>query len=664
MNRLIGCIVILGIAAGASASTAPDLKGYLQKQQVLEGYPPPSQYPQVVEPPRVDKAPISDKTGEMLRYLGDFSEVAYLLERNRFDEARAVLENLPDRSKWPVPMVLAEARLETELASRELFDARRAKARKENDKATALEKAAQERLTRAADLARGVLAKDKKNVDAWLSLAQALQQKGEQNELLDVYREARTAVPGNIDVLEKLGARLRIRLNLSRDAKERTDIVEELQSVYEELVKALPGRRSSRYQEVLAILKASAGDRKGAIEHYSSLIQLEPDEARHYTQLSRQQKEEGDEKGALETLRKGITRNPDSAELMGALGWLLRGENAKERELAFFRGIAEQYPGRDDIQQRYARALIDQERPRDAVRVLSDSLAHHPDSEKTRKMLIQTCLTQALAFTKAGKPDEALGQIEKAIDAAEDEDLPLLYDLVLPLYHQTNHLDKALVLMEKVTKEKPDDWKRRLQVAGRLYALWGKDARFAPYFDGIQKDQVDNAEATYQMALVRWEVLDEPDAAEGMFRRVLELDPKYAEAYNSLGYLYAEQNRNLDEAAKLVQKAIDLKPHQGHILDSMGWIYYQKGDYERAVEWLEKAVKQSPDETEIGEHLGRAYLKAGREREALAALKAALKKRMERPGADASESFAALRKLVDTLEHKQAAAEPTPTKKP
>jgi tetratricopeptide (TPR) repeat protein len=87
--------------------------------------------------------------------------------------------------------------------------------------------------------------------------------------------------------------------------------------------------------------------------------------------------------------------------------------------------------------------------------------------------------------------------------------------------------------------------------------------------------------------------------------------------------------KNLDEAEKLILKALELEPNDGFFIDSLGWVYYQKGDYKRAVSELERAVSLVVDDPTIIEHLGDAYEKLGRQQEALDRYRRALKRVQE-----------------------------------
>jgi len=108
-------------------------------------------------------------------------------------------------------------------------------------------------------------------------------------------------------------------------------------------------------------------------------------------------------------------------------------------------------------------------------------------------------------------------------------------------------------------------------------------------------------------------------------KEVLRLDPNHADALNYLGYSYADRGIHLDEALKLIQKAMTLKPNMGYITDSLGWVYFKLGDYEKARIELEKANQLTPDDPIVTEHLGDSYYKLHRIEKAVEFYEKALK---------------------------------------
>ncbi len=111
-----------------------------------------------------------------------------------------------------------------------------------------------------------------------------------------------------------------------------------------------------------------------------------------------------------------------------------------------------------------------------------------------------------------------------------------------------------------------------------------------------------------------------------IMEKVIKLDPEHAEALNYLGYTYAELGIKLDLADKLISRALVLKPDDGYITDSLGWVYYQKGAYVKASKLLKKAAEMTSYDPIITEHLGDSYTKENRLKQALLLYKKALKK--------------------------------------
>src|SRR5207248_1826188 len=100
--------------------------------------------------------------------------------------------------------------------------------------------------------------------------------------------------------------------------------------------------------------------------------------------------------------------------------------------------------------------------------------------------------------------------------------------------------------------------------------------------------------------------------AEQDLKHALELKPEQPLVLNYLGYSWIDRGENLDEGLKMIEKAVELRPDDGYIVDSLGWAHYRMGDYAGAVEQLEKAVELVPQDPTINDHLGDAYWQSGR----------------------------------------------------
>jgi tetratricopeptide (TPR) repeat protein len=104
--------------------------------------------------------------------------------------------------------------------------------------------------------------------------------------------------------------------------------------------------------------------------------------------------------------------------------------------------------------------------------------------------------------------------------------------------------------------------------------------------------------------------------AEADMKQALALDPNQAVVLNFLGFSWTEQNRNLTEAHDMIQRALDQRPNDGAIVDSLGWVVLRQGDVHQAVRLLERAAELEPSDPTITGHLGDAYWQAGRHIEA------------------------------------------------
>ncbi|WP_459817647.1 tetratricopeptide repeat protein [Galenea microaerophila] len=103
---------------------------------------------------------------------------------------------------------------------------------------------------------------------------------------------------------------------------------------------------------------------------------------------------------------------------------------------------------------------------------------------------------------------------------------------------------------------------------------------------------------------------------EKVLKQILAQSPDNPDALNALGFYYVEQGKNLEEAGKLLQRAMQIAPNRYYIMDSVGWWYFMKGDYPKAEYWLEKALSQQMDD-EVLIHLIETKWYAGKHQEAI-----------------------------------------------
>ena len=178
--------------------------------------------------------------------------------------------------------------------------------------------------------------------------------------------------------------------------------------------------------------------------------------------------------------------------------------------------------------------------------------------------------------------------------------------------------DEAIAALRAMADERPE----RSDAAAALGDVLRRDERYteaaAAYDTAIGR--IAAAESSHwRLFYVRgiaFERMGDWPRAEADFMRALELEPDQPLVLNYLGYSWAEQGHDLDEARTMIERAVELLPNDGYIVDSLGWVAYRLGDYGEAARQLERAVELQAGDPIINDHLGDAYWQVGRLNEA------------------------------------------------
>jgi tetratricopeptide (TPR) repeat protein len=184
--------------------------------------------------------------------------------------------------------------------------------------------------------------------------------------------------------------------------------------------------------------------------------------------------------------------------------------------------------------------------------------------------------------------------------------------------NQLQKTDEAIKTLNALIARQPENFNALLAL-GNLYRLNEKwlDAADA-YTQALARvdEPGEQQWSVYYFRGIAYERAGRWSSAEPDFRKALRFQPDQPAVLNYLGYSLIEKRLNLEEAFKMVEKAVSLRPNDGYIVDSLGWAHYQLGRYEEAVELLERAAGLRPEDPVINDHLGDALWQVGRRLEA------------------------------------------------
>lgn len=200
-------------------------------------------------------------------------------------------------------------------------------------------------------------------------------------------------------------------------------------------------------------------------------------------------------------------------------------------------------------------------------------------------------------------------------------DSPLYFQSKLQrawLYNDMDRPEETIAALLKLEKEYPDN-REVLNSIAEFYRMNERFAEAIPAYskviDNIEEENVRDWIIYYTRGIVfdqekRWA------EAEMDFKKALEIRPEQPMVLNYLAYSWVDRGLNYVEAKKMLIRAVELRPNDGYIVDSLGWALYKMGDYEEAVPVLERAAQLETQDWAINDHLGDAYWTVGRKNEA------------------------------------------------
>ena len=432
-------------------------------------------------------------------------------------------------------------------------------------------------------------------------------------------------------------------------ALEMADLIEELD----------PSTLRSAFAKIQALLLV--GQRTPAIDAISNLLdQPGTDVARVFNNASEVFARQENPGQFVEAFRDLVDRFPEIAEGYYALAYLanrarrmpelkqavnralelrpfwedaavvnftyLVGQSTPDEVIEFSKAFLDSNPAARELRDRLARFLVRERKMPEALEQFEILVRQDRDNS-------EALLAVGIVRLQLEKLPAARRSLRRYLDLKPDDDQARIY--LGEVEHESGNHAMAIDWYSAVDDERYYI-EAQLRIADALVDLEGFDLALEHLYEQIpsnQEDEVriylaqerilrraeriddalllmhaaiqeipDNTELLYTRALLAAE-LDLLDQHETDIRRVIELDPKNAHAYNALGYTLADQETRLDEAFSLITQALSLAPNDPFILDSMGWVSFRLGRIKEAINYLKRAISIRPD-AEIAAHLG------------------------------------------------------------
>lgn len=369
------------------------------------------------------------------------------------------------------------------------------------------------------------------------------------------------------------------------------EMAERLTEPYREL----PEARFARAQTAAA---AGANDR-GRREIDAALAQRPDWEQAILLKAQLQQRDSSEE--MLRTLREFLDKHPKSRDVRLQYARSLALEKRPKEAREQFERLVQEFPGNADVVF--------------AVGVLAYQLNDYTGAEANFKSLLERGYHDSntvrlylgqIAETQKRYP-EALDWYRAVTTGEQYLPAQIRYSQVLNVQGK---LDDARKHLQQIPASSNQE---RIQIVLAEAQMLREAGHARDAFELLDRNlqaQPNQPDLLYETALMA-ERVGRIDLLESNLRKLMQVKPEHAHAYNALGYSLADRNERLDEAQQLIGKALELAPDDPFIIDSMGWVLFRKGELKGALQHLERAYSLRPD-PEIAAHLGEVLWALGR----------------------------------------------------
>ncbi|NOL50463.1 tetratricopeptide repeat protein [Pelistega europaea] len=368
---------------------------------------------------------------------------------------------------------------------------------------------------------------------------------------------------------------------------------EKLDLAWKEAFKALEVDKNSEEAALRVLFLSQGGKREQGMRFVQQFLNKHPQSRNLYLNYISALTEDGEYNNAIKAIKRMQKVSPEDFDLLYFQALI----HYDAQQWSDARRVLNQFI---DIQQQRQKSL-----PKDSSTADEKLL-------DARKLLV--------SIYKAEKKYRlALTELNKIPD--QDQDAELLMEKAR-LLTALGSVREGLSILDMASQAFPENRGGFLWLGGNLLNESGRTDEAIVYYNDALKELPNNADIKYALAIL-YDKRGEVWPAEKLLREVMREEPDLADAYNALGYIFADRNYNLEESQELLEKALMLDSANPYIMDSMGWLQFRLKNYDVALEYLERAFDEKP-EAEIAAHLAEVYVAKGDQHKARETLKIGL----------------------------------------
>jgi len=307
----------------------------------------------------------------------------------------------------------------------------------------------------------------------------------------------------------------------------------------------------------------------------------------------------GDIAAADQVMDGVLKNNPDGDEARLGYARLLIESDQREHGREQLEKLLKDQPGNVDAHFNLGLLEIDDHK-------LDEAEAHFQIVAKTPERVGDAEYFLGRIAELRHQPKQALAHYEKVTNGQQGLDAAVRRAAMLA---KLGRLDDARAILEALREQFPPLADRFLMAEGEILLDAGAYDQALELYGEALKETPDDFDLLYSRSLV-YERMNRVSDSEADLRKILEKTPDDARALNALGYTLLVHTDRLDEADKLVSKALLLTPDDPAVVDSMGWLRFRQGRPQDALPLLQKAYSQFPD-SEVAAHLGEVLWAVG-----------------------------------------------------